>query len=69
MPARPIYHHKHDSIEAHLAVVFAALAVTHRIEASTGWSIKRFVQTARPLPHHRHSSRPARPDRRRTTAD
>lgn len=27
--ARPIYHHKRESIEAHLAVVFAALAVTH----------------------------------------
>src|SRR6266536_2124658 len=32
---------------SHLAVVFAALAVTHHIEAATGWSIKRFVQTAR----------------------
>jgi hypothetical protein len=48
LQARPIYHHKRESIEAHLAVVFAALAVTHEIEASTGWSIKRFVQTARP---------------------
>jgi hypothetical protein len=47
LQARPIYHHKRESIEAHLAVVFAALAVTHHIEASTGWSIKRFVQTAR----------------------
>jgi transposase len=45
--ARPIYHHKRESIEAHLAVVFAALAVTHDIEHKTGWSIKRFVQTAR----------------------
>ena len=26
--ARPIYHHKRDSIEAHLTIVFAALAVT-----------------------------------------
>jgi hypothetical protein len=47
LQARPIYHHKRESIEAHLAVVFAALAVTHHIEASTGWSIKRLVQTAR----------------------
>ena len=47
LQARPVYHHKRESIEAHLAVVFAALAVTHEIEASTGWSIKRFVQTAR----------------------
>jgi len=27
--------------------VSAALAVTHEIEMKTGWSIKRFVQTAR----------------------
>jgi hypothetical protein len=47
LQALPIYHHKRESIEAHLAVVFAALAVTHEIEASTGWSTKRFVQTAR----------------------
>ena len=47
LQARPIYHHKRESIEAHLAVVFAALAVTHDIEHKTGWSIKRFIQTAR----------------------
>ena len=45
--ARPIYHHKRESIDAHLAIVFAALAVTHYIEAKTGWSIKKFVRTAR----------------------
>jgi hypothetical protein len=45
--ARPIYHHKRESIEAHLAVVFAALAITHLIETQTGWSIKKFVRTAR----------------------
>jgi hypothetical protein len=47
LPARPIYHRKRDSIEAHLAIVFAALAVTRWIEARTGWSIRRFVRTAR----------------------
>jgi hypothetical protein len=47
LQARPIYHHKRESIEAHLAVVFAALAVTRWLEAETGWSIKRFVRTAR----------------------
>ena len=45
--ARPIYHRKRDSIEAHLSVVFAALAITRLIEARTGWSIKKFVRTAR----------------------
>lgn len=45
--ARPIYHHKRESIDAHLTVVFAALAVTRFIEDRTGWSIKKFVRTAR----------------------
>ncbi len=45
--ARPIYHHKRESIDAHLAVVFAALAVTRHIEKQTGWSIKKLVRTAR----------------------
>ena len=40
--ARPIYHHKRDSIEAHLTVVMAALAVSRLIERSTTWSIARF---------------------------
>lgn len=30
-----------------VSIVFAALAVTRFIEARTGWSIKRFVRTAR----------------------
>jgi Transposase DDE domain len=47
LAARPIYHHKRESIEAHLNVVFAALAVSRYIEAVTGWSIRRFVRTAR----------------------
>jgi hypothetical protein len=47
LQARPIYHHTKDSIQAHLTVVFAALAVSHWIETQTGWSIKRFVRTAR----------------------
>jgi len=47
LQARPIYHHKRDSIEAHLTTVFAALAVSRWIEARTGWSIKKFVRTAR----------------------
>ena len=47
LQARPIFHHKRESIEAHLTVVFAALAVSRWIEAHTGWSIKKFVKTAR----------------------
>jgi len=47
LAARPIYHRTRDSIEAHLTIVLAALAVLHWIEHQTGWSIKKFVRTAR----------------------
>ncbi len=47
LQARPIYHHKRESIDAHLTIVFAALAVSRWIEGRTGWSIKKFVRTAR----------------------
>ena len=47
LAARPIYHHTRESIEAHLTIVFAALAVSRWIENTTGWSIKKFVKTAR----------------------
>ena len=47
LQARPIYHHLRDSIEAHLSIVVAAMAVSHHIETQTGWSIKKFVRTAR----------------------
>ena len=45
LQARPVYHHK--AIEAHLTIVFAALAVSHWLEHQTGWSNKKFVRTAR----------------------
>ena len=46
LQARPIYHHIRESIEAHLNIVVAAMAVGHWIEAQTGWSIKKFERTA-----------------------
>jgi transposase len=47
LQARPVYHHKRDSVEAHLTIVFAALAISRWLESRTGWSIKKFVRTAR----------------------
>jgi transposase len=44
---RPIYHDKRDSIEAHLTIVFAALAVSRWLERQTGWSINKLVKTLR----------------------
>jgi hypothetical protein len=49
LQARPIFHHKKDSIEAHLTTVFAALAVARYLQARTGVTIKRLVHTLRPL--------------------
>ena len=72
--ARPIYHHKRRSIEAHLTVVMAALTVSWMVERATTWSIARFVKTLRRYhtvnhpgwrPDH-HRRRP--PPRRRTAS-
>jgi hypothetical protein len=45
--ARPVFHHQRDSIEAHLTIVFAALAVSRHLQQSTGVSIKKLVTTLR----------------------
>jgi hypothetical protein len=47
LQARPIYHRTRDSIEAHLTIVLAALAISRWIENAAGWSIRKFVKTAR----------------------
>jgi len=47
--ARPIYHQNWDAIEAHLTIVFAALAISRNIEYQTGISIKQFVKLLRPI--------------------
>lgn len=49
LKARPIFHHKRGSIEAHLTIVLAALAIGTMIEYYTGISIKRFIRTLRPI--------------------
>lgn len=51
LAARPIYHRTREAIEAHLTIVFAALAIARDLQARTGWSIKKLVQTLRPLRH------------------
>lgn len=47
LAARPIYHRTRDSIEAHLTVVFAALAVGRWLESVTGTTIKQLVRALR----------------------
>ena len=47
--ARPIFHRKRDSIEAHLTIVLTALAIGKSLESQTGTSIKQLVKTLRPI--------------------
>lgn len=49
LKARPVFHHIRDSIEAHLTIVFTALAVARYIESHTGISIRKFVQKLKPI--------------------
>ena len=39
--------HLRDSIEAHLTIVFAALAVSSWIEHHTDWFTRKLIKTAR----------------------
>jgi transposase len=49
LKARPIFHHKREAIEAHLTIVFAALAIGSVITNRTGISVKRFMKLLRPI--------------------
>lgn len=49
LKARPIYHRKRDSIEAHLTIVLAAMAISRNIEMKTRMSIKQFIKLLRPI--------------------
>jgi hypothetical protein len=44
-----MFHHTRDAIEAHLTIVFAALAVARYLQDATGLSIKKIVRTLQPL--------------------
>lgn len=47
--ARPIFHRRKDSIEAHLTIVLAALAIGRSIESKTSMSIKHLVKILKPV--------------------
>lgn len=47
--ARPMFARTREAIEAHLTIVFAALAVSRTIQKLTGCSIRQFIRTIRPL--------------------
>jgi hypothetical protein len=47
--ARPMFHRTREAIEAHLTIVFTALAVAHCIQERTGLAIGNVVKQLRPL--------------------
>ena len=47
--ARPMFHHVKDSIEAHLTIVFTALAVSREVQVRTGHAIRHIIRKLRPL--------------------
>ena len=49
LKARPIFHRKRESIEAHLTIVLAALAVGKRVESKSGMSLKQLIKVLRPI--------------------
>jgi hypothetical protein len=65
LQARPIYPHQRDSIEVHLTIVFATLAVSRWIEHRTRLVDPEVRQDRPPLPHHRDPGRRPRHHRGR----
>lgn len=47
--ARPMFHRTQDAIEAHLTLVFAALATSREMQRRTGKSIQYLIKQLRPL--------------------
>src|SRR6478736_289297 len=49
LEARPMFHRTRDAIEAHLTIVFTALAVAHCIQERSGRAIANVIKQLRPL--------------------
>ena len=47
--ARPMFHRTRDAIEAHLTIVFTALAVSRTVQNRTGLAVRNVVKQLRPL--------------------
>ena len=47
--ARPMFHHTREAIEAHLTIVFTALAISRYLYATTGYTLKRLINALKPL--------------------
>ena len=49
LKARPMFHHTRDAIEAHLTIVFAALAVSRYLHATTGLTVRKILHALKPI--------------------
>ncbi|GAA1485100.1 hypothetical protein GCM10009625_19040 [Brachybacterium fresconis] len=49
LQARSMFHRQRDAIEAHLTIVFTALAIARFLQNKTGFSIRKIIRTLRPL--------------------
>jgi hypothetical protein len=49
LAARPLFARTRDAIEAHLTIVFTALAVSRTVQNRTGLSLRRVLRTLKPL--------------------
>jgi len=49
LAARPFFASARESIEAHMTIVFAALAVSRTMQKRTGMALRRILRTLRPL--------------------
>jgi hypothetical protein len=47
--ARPMFHRTRDAIEAHLTIVFTALAVSRTIQNRTGLAVANVIKQLRPF--------------------
>ena len=47
--ARPMFARTRDAIEAHLTIVFTALAISRAVQNRTGLSLRRVLRTLGPL--------------------
>jgi transposase len=47
--ARPMFHHTKNAIEAHLTIVFTALALSREVQNQTGLAIRNVIRQLRPL--------------------
>lgn len=68
LAARPLFARRRDAIEAHLTIVFTALAISRTIQHRSGLALRRVLRTLRPLRSApSRSTVPCRPSRPNST--